>query len=358
MESGVATRPIADFDAYRDRLSGFVFRSGLVMKPVFDQAKKSPKRVIYAEGDRVRVLQAAHQVFAEGIATPVLVGSRRVIEERLHELSLPMKPGRDIEIFDPSEDPRVRDLAEDYHKLAARKGVTPADARAVTRREGTVIAALLLKRSEGQAMVCGTTGRYDKHLKDIADIIGRRPGAGVFAALSAMVLPSGAVFMADTQVNYDPSAAELAEIAVLAARQVRRFGITPKIALVSHSNFGSAQTETAAKMREALLLISRRDPLLEVEGEMQADAALSDAVRAELFPQSRLSGQANLLMMPTLDAANIAFNMLKVLGGGIPIGPLLLGTASPAHIVTPAVTVRGLVNVSALAVVGADNDFD
>jgi malate dehydrogenase (oxaloacetate-decarboxylating)(NADP+) len=353
MDSGVATRPIADFDAYRDKLSRFVFRSGLVMKPVFEQAKRAPKRLIFAEGDRVRVLQAAHQVFAEGMATPVLVGNARVIEERLRELALPMKRDRDFEVFDPSDDPRVRELAEHYHDLNARKGVTPGDARAVTRREGTVIAALMVKRGEGDAMICGTTGRFDKHLKDISDILGRRPGICTFAALSAVVLPSGTFFVADTQVNYDPTAAEVAEITMLAADQVRRFGIEPKVALVSHSNFGSAQSETAAKMREALVLIMQHDPSLEVEGELQADAALSEAVRRDLFPNSRLSGEANLLIMPTLDAANIAFTMIKVLGGGIPIGPLLLGTAAPAHIVTPAATVRGLVNVSAVAVVEA-----
>ena len=353
MDSGVATRPIADFDAYRDKLSRFVFRSGLVMKPVFEQAKRAPKRLIFAEGDRVRVLQAAHQIFAEGMATPVLVGSARVIEERLRELALPMKRDRDFEVFDPSDDPRVRELAEHYHDLNARKGVTPGDARAVTRREGTVIAALMLKRGEGDAMICGTTGRFDKHLKDISDIIGRKPGISAFAALSAVVLPSGTFFVADTQVNYDPTAAEVAEITMLAANQVRRFGIEPKVALVSHSNFGSAQTETAAKMREALVLIMQRDPSLEVEGELQADAALSEAVRRDLFPNSRLNGEANLLIMPTLDAANIAFTMIKVLGGGIPIGPLLLGAGAPAHIVTPAATVRGLVNVSAVAVVEA-----
>jgi malate dehydrogenase (oxaloacetate-decarboxylating)(NADP+) len=356
MDSGVATRPIEDFAAYRERLSRFVFRSGLVMKPVFEHAKKAPKRIVFAEGDRARVLQAAHQVLTEGIGSPILIGSRRLVEERLAELALPMKPGRDIEVFDPAEDPRVRELAEHYHELGARKGITPADARAVTRRDGTVIAALMLKRGEADAMICGTTGRFEKHLKDIRCIIGQRPGVEVLATMNAMVLPTGAYFFADTQVNYNPSAAEIVEIALLAAKQVRRFGVTPKIALLSHSNFGSARTETAKKMREAAALLSRLEPELEVEGEMRADTALSETVRADLFPKSRLTGEANLLIMPTLDAANIAYNMLKVLGGGTPIGPLLLGADLPAHIATPAATVRGLVNLSALAVVGAGEE--
>ncbi len=354
MDSGVATRPILDFEAYSYRLSRFVFRSGLVMKPVFDSAKKAPKRVIFAEGDRIRVLQAAHQVLSEGIAQPVLVGSKRFIEDRLSELALPMKPGRDFEVFDPTEDRRVDELAEEYHALTERKGVIRSDARAAARRQNTVIAALLLKRGAGDAMICGTVGRFDRHLKDIANIIGRRPDICTFAALNAVVLPSGTFFIADTQVNYNPTAAETAEIAVLAAHQVRRFGLTPKVAFVSHSNFGSSSTESATKMREALNIFWEREPEIEAEGEMQADAALSETVRNELFPHSRLTGDANLLIMPTLDAANISYNAIKVLGAAISIGPVLLGAAQPAHIVTPAATVRGLVNMTAVAVVGAN----
>jgi malate dehydrogenase (oxaloacetate-decarboxylating)(NADP+) len=353
MESGVAARPIQDFGAYRDRLSRFVFRSGLVMKPVFDAARKAPKRVIFAEGDRIKVLQAAFQVLSEGIAQPILVGGRQFIEDRLRELALPMTPGRDFEVYDPAEAAGVDDMAEDYHRLTERKGILRSDARAAARRQNTVIASMLLKRGAGDAMICGTVGRFERHLKDISDITGRRQGVCTFAALSALVLQQGTFFIADTQVNYDPSAAEIAEIAVLAARQVSRFGIVPKLAFLSHSNFGSANTAAACKMREALNLFWEREPDIEAEGEMQADAALSEGIRHELFPHSRLTGDTNVLIMPSLDAANIAYNAIRVLGSAISIGPILLGAAQPAHIVTPAATVRGLVNMTALAVVGA-----
>jgi malate dehydrogenase (oxaloacetate-decarboxylating)(NADP+) len=354
MDSGVATRGIQDFGAYKDRLSRFVFRSGLVMKPVFDAAKKDPKRVIFAEGDRIKVLQAAYQVMSEGIAKPILVGSRSFMEDRLRELALPMKPGSDFEVFDPTETPRLEEFAEAYHLLTERKGILKSDARAAVRRQNTVIAAMLLKQGQGDAMICGTAGRFDRHLKDITDIIGRRPNVCTFAALSALVLPSGTFFIADTQVNYDPTAAEIAEIAVLAAEQVSRFGITPKLAFLSHSNFGSANTAAACKMRDALSLFWERKPEVEAEGEMQADAALSEHIRGELFPHSRLTGDANVLIMPSLDAANIAYNAIKVLGSAISIGPILLGAAQPAHIITPSATVRGLVNMAAVAVVGAN----
>jgi len=354
MDSGVAARPIQDFGAYRDKLSRFVFRSGLVMKPVFEAAKKSPKRVIFAEGDRIKVLQAAYQVLSEGIAQPVLVGNRRLMEERLSELALPMTPGRDFELFDPSEDKSVAEMAENYHRLTERKGVLRSDARAAVRRQNTVIASMLLRHGAGDAMICGTAGRFDRHLKDVGDIIGKRDGVSTFAALSALVLPSGTFFIADTQVNYNPTAEEVAEIAVLAGQQVARFGIVPKLAFLSHSNFGSATTESACKMRDALSLFWEREPSIEAEGEMQADAALSEAVRHELFPHSKLTGDANVLIMPCLDSANIAYNAIKVLGSAISIGPILLGAAQPAHVVTPSATVRGLVNMTALAVVGAN----
>ncbi|MBJ7533740.1 NADP-dependent malic enzyme [Rhodomicrobium vannielii ATCC 17100] len=353
MESGVATRPIADFAAYREKLVRFVFRSGLVMKPVFEAAKRAPKRVIFAEGDRVKVLQAAYQVLSEGIAQPILVGSRKFMEERLRDLALPMKPGVDFQVFDPTEDASVDDLAADYHRLTDRKGITRSDARVAARRQNTVIAAMLLKRGEADAMICGTTGRFDRHLKDIGDIIGLRAGVKNFAALNALVLESGTFFVADTQVNYDPTAEEVAEAAVLSARQVARFGLTPKLAFLSHSNFGSGNTPSAKKMREALQLFWEREPGVEAEGEMHSDMALSEGVRRELFPYSKLEGEANVLIMPSLDAANIAYNAIKVLGSAISIGPILLGAAMPAHIVTPSASVRGLVNMTAVAVVGA-----
>ena len=353
MDSGVAARPIQDFDAYRDRLSRFVFRSGLVMKPVFEAAKNAPKRVIFAEGERVKVLQAAYQVLSEGIAKPILVGNRRFIEERLQNLGLPMQPGRDIEVFDPIEDPRVEDLADNYYRLTERRGVLRSDARIAVRRQNTVIAAMLLKRGEGDAMICGSAGRFDRHLRYVGDIIGRRKGVCTFGALSAILLETGTYFIADTQVNFDPTAAEIAEIAVLAARQVRRFGLTPKLAFLSHSNFGSADTPTARKMREALAMFWDLAPDVEAEGEMQGDAALSAHIRSELFPHSRLSDDANVLIMPTLDAANISFNSIKTLNSAISIGPILLGAALPVHVLTPSASVRGLVNMTAVAVVGA-----
>ena len=354
MESGVATRPIQDFDAYFERLSDFVYRTGLVMKPVFEAAKSAPKRVIFAEGERVKVLQAAYQVLSEGIAKPILVGNRRFIEERLRNLGLPMQPGRDIEVFDLIEDPRVEDLAEHYYRLTERKGVLRSDARIAVRRQNTVIAAMLLKRGEGDAMICGSAGRFDRHLKYVHDIIGRREGVCTFGALSAILLEFGTHFIADTQVNFDPTAAEIAEIAVLAARQVRRFGLVPKLAFLSHSNFGSADTPTARKMREALALFWGLAPDVEAEGEMQGDAALSADIRKELFPNSKLTGDANVLIMPTLDAANISFNTIKTLNSAISIGPILLGAALPVHVLTPSASVRGLVNMTAVAVAGAN----
>ena len=354
MESGVATRPIQDFDAYFEKLSDFVFRTGLVMKPIFDAAKSAPKRVIFAEGERVKVLQAAYQVLSEGIAKPILVGNRRFIEERIQNLGLPMLPGRDIEVFDPLHDPRVEDLADHYYSLTERKGVLRSDARIAVRRQNTVIAAMLLKRGEGDAMICGSAGRFDRHLKYVGDIIGRREGVCTFGALSAILLELGTHFIADTQVNFDPTAAEIAEIAVLAARQVKRFGLTPKLAFLSHSNFGSADTVTARKMREALAIFWELAPDVEAEGEMQGDAALSAEIRGELFPHSKLTGDANVLIMPTLDAANISFNTIKTLNSAISIGPILLGAALPVHVLTPSASVRGLVNMTAVAVVGAN----
>ncbi len=355
MDCGVATRPIPDFAAYQERLSRFVFRSGLLMKPVFDAAKKAPKRVIFAEGERVKVLQAAHQVLSEGIARPILVGNRRFIEERLVSLALPMKVGRDVEVFDPTEDAaRAEELSEHYYALTGRKGVLRSDARIAVRRQNTVVAAMLLKRGEGDALICGSAGRFDRHLKDVSDIIGRRKGVRIFGALSAILLASGAYFIADTQVNFDPTAAEVAEIAVLAARQVSRFGLTPKLAFLSHSNFGSADTPTARKMREALRIFWELAPDVEAEGEMQGDAALSARVRDELFPHSKLTSDANVLIMPTLDAANISFNAIKTMNSAISIGPILLGAALPVHVLTPAASVRGLVNMTAIAVVAAN----
>ena len=353
MDSGVATRPIADFKAYRQRLSQFVFRSGLVMTPVFARAKTDPKRVVYAEGEEERVLRAAQQVVDEGLAKPILVGRAEVIETRLRRLGLRIRPGRDFELVNPESDPRYPEYWKLYHSIMERRGTSPDFARTIVRTRNTVIAALMLRRGEADAMLCGTIGQFHRHLRHIVNVIGKAPEAHEVAALNLLILSKGTFFITDTHVTPDPSAETIAEIAVLAAREVCRFGIEPKVALLSHSNFGSADSATAQKMRDALALIQSRAPDLEVEGEMHGDAAVSEEIRARIFPNSRLKGPANLLVMPTLDAANIAFNLLKTLGDGLSVGPMLLGVAQPAHILTPSVTVRGIVNMTALCVVDA-----
>ncbi len=357
MESGVATRPIADFEAYREKLSRFVYRSGFVMKPVFDAAKREhlrlPMRLVFAEGEHPYVLQAAQQVITEKLARPILVGRRDIIKRMMAHLGLRLKADRDFEIFDQDTDPRVPAMTAEYEHLVERKGISPSHARRIVRGGATVTAGLLLKRGDADAMICGAVGRYHTQLRHVNQVIGKRGGVRGFATVSGLILPTGPLFMADTYVSYDPDAEHLAEIALLAAEEVRRFGIVPKLALMSHSNFGSEATVSATKMREVLETIHTWAPDLEVEGEMHADAALSPFIRDEIFPNSRLKGAANLLIMPGLDAANIAFNLLKVVSGAIVLGPILLGAAKPVHIVTPSVTVRGLLNMSAIAVVNA-----
>jgi malate dehydrogenase (oxaloacetate-decarboxylating)(NADP+) len=354
MESGVATRPIADLGAYADQLAQFVHRSGLVMKPVFALAKQHPRRVIYGEGEEERVLRAVQVVVDEKLAQPILIGRPEVIETRIKRFGLRIQPGRDCEIVNPESDPRYRDVWTEYHRTMKRKGVSPDDARAHVRQSTTLIGAMLLHRGDGDALLCGTFGRHKDHLRHVANIIGLQPGATIFAAMNALIMRERTLFICDTYVNEDPTAEQLAEMTVLAAAEVRRFGLVPKVALLSHSNFGTDDSPSAVKMSRALGLIEKLAPDLEVEGEMHGDAAVSEEIRNRVYPDSRLKGEANLLIMPNLDAANISFNLLKMSGGeGITIGPVLLGAARPVHILTPTATVRRLVNMTALCVVDA-----
>jgi malate dehydrogenase (oxaloacetate-decarboxylating)(NADP+) len=352
MDSGVATRPIADLDAYRESLAQFVYHSGLIMKPLFAAAKAQPRRVVYAEGEDERVLRAVQIVVDEGLAQPVLIGRPQVLEQRTERLGLRIKAGRDFQLVNPELDPRYRDYWSSYHKLVERKGVSPEYARLEMRRRNTLIGAMLMVKGEADGMLCGTFGTHALHLHYIDQVIGLQHGVRHYAAMNALVLPNRAVFICDTYVTPDPDAEHIAEMTLLAADEVRRFGIVPKVALLSASNFGSIELPSARKMQRALALLHERAPQLEVEGEMHGDAAISEEIRLQVFPSSRFKGEANLLIMPTLDAANIAFNLLKTAAGdGVTIGPILLGAARAAHILTPSATVRRIVNMTALTVV-------
>ena len=355
MASGVATRPIEDFEAYRQRLTQFVFRSGLIMKPIFERARNDPKRVIYAEGEDERVLRAVQVVVDEGLAKPILIGRPEVVARRSERLGLRIRAGADVEVINPESDPRYKTYWQALHRLMERKGVSPDRARTLVRTNNTVIAALAVHLGDADAMICGVEGRYHRHLEAVGDVIGRADDQCDFSALSLLILPSGTYFLADTYVTLDPSAEEIAAMTLQSAAHLRRFGIEPKVALLSHSNYGSADTPSARKMREAVRILQEGYPELEVEGEMHADAALDVALRERIFPNSRLKGQANLMVLPTLDAANIAFNLVKALGEGLSVGPILIGAGAPAHILTPSVTARGVVNMSAVAVADAQD---
>ena len=358
MDSGVATRPLEDFKAYCEDLTRFVFRSGMIMKPIFQRAQQNPARLIYSDGEDERVLRAVQVVVDEGLAQPILVGRPAVIERRIERLALRLRPGEDFELIDPQDDPRYQDYWQTYHGIMERKGVIPDTARTVARTDTTVIAALAIHRGEADAMLCGLDGGYQKHLDHVIDIFGLAEGVRDCSAVNMLILSSGTYFLADTYVTPDPTAEEIAEMTLMAAAHVRRFGTEPKVALLSHANFGSADTPSARKMRAALALLHAQAPDLEVEGEMHGDAALNEELRQRIFPNSRLKGSANLLILPNLDAANIAYNLIKAMANGLSVGPILIGLARPAHILTPSVTARGIVNMSALAVVDTQDRAD
>ncbi|MCI1190928.1 NADP-dependent malic enzyme [Calidifontimicrobium sp. SYSU G02091] len=355
VESGVATRPIADLDAYRQSLTRFVYQTGMVMRPVFAAAKaqraKGTARVVYADGEDERVLRAVQVVCDEGLAQPILVGRRAVVAMRLERAGLRLKPGVDFELTDPEDDPRYREYWELYHALMKRDGVTPDVAKAAVRRSNTLISALMLRRGEADAMLTGLVGRFDAHLEHVRDVIGLQPQARTFATMNALLLEGRTLFIADTFVNDEPDAEQLAEIARMAADEVRRFGLPPKVAFVSHSCFGSSKRASARRMRAAAERFKALAPDVECDGEMHGDAALDAAIRRRFIADSSLGGEANLLVLPNLDAANILFNVLKTTGGqGVTIGPILLGAARPAHILTPSATMRRVVNMTALVV--------
>ena len=353
MDSGVATRPVTDMAAYREKLSQFIYHSNMLMKPVFDLAKKHPKRLVYAEGEDERVLHAAQTVVDEGIAYPILVGRPAVVEQRIAKLGLRIRAGEHFELVNPESDSRYREYCNEYHRLMQRQGITPDAAKREMRRRNTLIAAMMVRMGSADAMLCGTVSQPLNHLRYIDDVIGQRPGAEVYAAMNILMLPGHTLFICDTHVNLDPTAEQVAAMTLLAAEEVRRFGLTPKVALLSHSNFGSHKNASAQKMSRARELLEQLAPNLEVEGEMHGDAALSESLRTQAFPASRLKGEANVLIMPNLDAANIAYNLLKITAGdGITIGSILLGADKSVHILTSTATVRRIVNMSALAVVG------
>jgi len=354
MASGVATRPIGDWDAYRSQLNNFVWHSGMIMKPVFAAARGTAKRIIFAEGESERVLRAVQTVVDEGLASPILIGRPEVVTTNIERFGLRIRAEQDFELVNPDSDPRFKELWTDFHQIMERRGVSVDYAKKEVRRRTTLIGALLLKHGYGDGLICGTYGMHALHLKFIESVIGRKPGVKNCYALNVVNVPGRTVFLADTYVNYDPSPEQIVEMTLLAAEEMSRFGLTPKVALLSHSSFGSADSPTSEKMRAALRLMHERHPDIEVEGEMHGDAALDAELRLRIFPNARMREPANLLIFPTLDAANIAFNLLKTAAGeGMTIGPILLGAAKPVHILTPSATVRRIVNMTALTAVEA-----
>jgi malate dehydrogenase (oxaloacetate-decarboxylating)(NADP+) len=355
--SGIAARPITDYEAYLDQLNRFVFRSGFLMKPIFAAARGAQKkRVIFAEGEDERVLRAAQVLLEEEIAQPILIGRPSIVDARLKRYGLRIRPGTDFELVNPQDDPRYKDYVDDYFALVGRRGVIPEAARTIVRTNTTVIGALALRRGDADALICGVEGRYARHLRDVSQIIGKRPGVLQFSALSLLISQRGATFFTDTYVKMVPTTEEIAEMTIMSAAAIRRFGMTPKAALVSHSNFGSRDSESAEKMRKAICLVKDQAPDLEADGEMHGDSAISEILRKRVMPNSTLSGEANLLVFPNIDAANISLGLLKTMMDALHVGPILLGTARPAHILSPSVTSRGVVNMAALAVVEASSE--
>jgi malate dehydrogenase (oxaloacetate-decarboxylating)(NADP+) len=354
IDTGIATRPLADLKAYRDQLQGFVYRSGTIMQPVFAAAAQASKSVVFAEGEDERVLRAVQVAVEEGLAKPVLIGRPDVIRTKTAKLGLRLQEGRDYQVASIDDEGRLAELVDEYYQIRRRQGLARDTALVEMRRNSTLIGAMLVRRGEADGMLCGTFGAYETHLRHIEDVVGRKSGTNTLAAMNVLMLPKQTLFITDTYINENPTAGQIADITLLAAEEVRRFGVTPRAALLSHSSFGSARTASAAKMREALGLIQTRAPDLEIEGEMQGDAALNKSILHNVFPGASLTAEANLLVMPNLDAANITFNVLKAVAGqGITVGPILLGVAKPVHILEPTSTVRRITNMTALTAVEA-----
>jgi malate dehydrogenase (oxaloacetate-decarboxylating)(NADP+) len=355
-DSGVALRPIADMEAYRERLQNFVYASGTTMKPIYTAAKRGlKKRVAYSEGEEERVLRASQIVSDEGLARPTLIGRPSVIAERIEKFGLRLKEGLDYEVVNVEDDHRYRDFWQTYHRMTERKGITVQMAKIEMRRRLSLIGTMLLHKGDVDGLICGTWGTNATHLPYVEQVIGKRPGVNTFACMNGLLLPNRQVFLVDTHVNYDPTAEQLAEITVMAAHEMKRFGIHPKAALLSHSNFGTSNEPSAVKMRDTLALLQKNAPWLDVDGEMHGDIALDGEARALLMPNGTLHGDANLLVCPNIDAANISYNLLKTAAGGnIAVGPVLLGAAKPVHILTPSATVRRIVNMTALTVADAN----
>lgn len=353
-DSGVALRPIEDIEAYQQKLLSLVYHSGQLMRPVFHQARQDAKRVIYADGEDERVLRAAQTAIDEKIALPILIGRPSVIDMRIQKMGLRLKAGHDFTIINPEDDERFNEIWSAYYQLRARHGVTPTIAKAMVRKHNTLIGVLLMQRGDGDALICGIGSRFDNQLKYVDEVIGQKPGVSTYAAMNVLMLPEQTLFVCDTHVNEDPTAEQIADMTIQAAQEIQRFGITPKVALISHSNFGSRHTSSAQKMAKARQILEQRAPDLEVDGEMQADAALSESIRQSHYPETTLKGIANLLIMPNLDTGNVTYNLLKMTGSnGVAIGPVLLGAARPVHILTNSATVRRIINMTALAVVNA-----